>query len=148
MLPYVYWIIIMAEASDQESEMLKKEITKVQQQQPEGTSIKDYKSEDRTEFIRTANDTEKVTYTEVSPKDRQMSSISELGGEKTRERPKGTTAEFGEPASKEEGKPFDATSAPRKDENKIKDVSQDLQEQAITAPREGVKKNDSTSGTA
>lgn len=138
----------MAEASDQESGKLKKEITKGQHQQPEGTSIKDYKSVDRTEFIRTANDTEKVTYTEVSPKDRQISSVSELGGEKTRERPKGITAELGEPVSKEEGKPFDATSAPRKDENEIKDVSQDLQEQAITAPRDGVKKNDSTSGTA
>jgi hypothetical protein len=140
----------MPENSDQERELIKKGLMKGQQQQKsEETSIKDYKSEDKTEFIRTANDAVKVTYTEVRPTDGQISSSASTSGEgKMREKPNETTAELGEPASKEEGKSFDATSAPRIDGKQIKDVSQDLQEQTITAPREGAKKEDSTAGTA
>lgn len=62
--------------------------------------------------------------------------------------PRMNTAEFREPATKEKGKPFDPTTAPRAEEDQAQDVSQDMQEQTITAPREGVEKEDSTAGTA
>jgi hypothetical protein len=65
----------------------------------------------------------------------------------TDRKPRMTTAEFGEPATKEEGKPFDATTAPRKEEYRAKDVSQDIQDQATKAPRKQ-SENDNTSGTA
>ena len=53
-----------------------------------------------------------------------------------------------EPRTKESGKPFDPTTAPRKAEKHAKDVSQDLQDKTTTAPRKGVERKDSTSGTA
>ena len=62
-------------------------------------------------------------------------------------KPRMTTAEFGEPTTKEKGKPFDATTAPRKEETRVNDISQDIQDQATKAPRKQ-SETDNTSGTA
>ena len=64
----------------------------------------------------------------------------------TARKPRVTTAEFGEPATKEQGKPFDATTAPRQEESRVNDVSRDIQDQATSAPRKRPENN--TSGTA
>ena len=61
-------------------------------------------------------------------------------------KPRVTTAEFGEPTTKEKGKPFDATTAPRQEESRVNDVSSDIQDQATSAPRKRPENN--TSGTA
>ena len=53
-----------------------------------------------------------------------------------------------EPVTKEQGKPFDPTTAPRETEKQAIDASQDLQNKTTTAPRSGVKQKDSPPGTA
>jgi hypothetical protein len=56
-------------------------------------------------------------------------------------------SKLGEPATREEGKPFDPTTAPREEEIPAKDASQELQEQTTTAPKRGPRQ-DKGSGIA
>lgn len=57
-------------------------------------------------------------------------------------------AEFGEPITKEQGKPFDATTAPRSEQEEVIDLSQELQDQATTAPKKNGSQDATPSGTA
>jgi hypothetical protein len=77
---------------------------------------------------------------------RDKSNDSNDPAKNAEEKPRITTDQFGEPETRQEGKPFDVTTGQRRREDESKDISQDIQEQATTAPRDGVEK-DSTSGT-
>ena len=57
-----------------------------------------------------------------------------------------TSDRFGEPQTKQYGKPFEVTNAPRLDEVAV-DISQDLQDQTTVAPRKNMDPHNKTTGT-
>ena len=79
---------------------------------------------------------------------RKKSRSEKAPDEEPRSKRTGMKAEFGEPLSKEQGKPFDATTAPRSEQEEVNDMSQELQDQATTAPKENVSHEERPAGAA
>ena len=88
-----------------------------------------------------------VTKSRKGAKGSGSSAKAERGGPGAN-RPPAKTSGFEEPLSREDGTPFDATTAPRTAEDRAVDVSQDLQDQATSAPRRRPEETSTTAGTA